>query len=245
LLGLLAVLAAASGCASITPPSSQIDPGNAISRLRSGVLVYRVYSTTETKTPDRVQILSIKYPHPDGRAGYALAEAVVGDLSEESETVEPPWVARLATFARDTLPGMAFGEGIKEAKAFDIPVSDLEAVLDRLGEEGYFHQPNSLPSPVELAVEVNGHRQDKPWRRVVELDRLYSDVRAKGSLVAFRQSASSLTSRHAVRGGPHVDTRQPASGRLAQAPIAWSAQVTPYAQPQVKRLPPLTDQVLR
>jgi len=96
-----------------------------------------------------------------------------------------------------------------------------------------------------LAVEVNGDHQDKPWRRVVELDRLYNDVRAKGSLVAFRNSASSLTSRHAVRAGPDLYARQAASGPLAQERIACSAPVAPYAQPRLKRLPPLADQVSR
>jgi hypothetical protein len=75
--------------------------------LSRAAIVDRVYSTSGAKSmPDTGRILSIKYAHPAGRAGFALAKAIVADLRNESEAVKPQGAARLGSFARITMPGM-------------------------------------------------------------------------------------------------------------------------------------------
>lgn len=238
----LLVVACGSGCAAIKPRTSQIDPASAAGGLHRAAIVYRVYSTSGTQsTPGSARILSIKYPHPAGQTGYALAEAVIADLSHESEAAKPQWAARLGSFGRGTLPGMALGDGIKEAKSFDIPVSSLKVVLDGLSAQGYFHQINSVPSPVELAVEVNGYQQDKPWQRVAQLDQLFSEVRAKGRLIAFPQSARSLAPKYAVPTDANAFAGQTATALPNRWALRSSAPLAYPAQPQLKRCPPVNQ----
>lgn len=210
--GLCAALTLA-GCSTFAPHTLQID--SAAGSYQGVTLTYRVdggqlsepltvaringRQVTQERLasspyPDRSVIrLSIRYPHPNGKAGFALAEMVI-------ETHAPPnaqnqgqskkafwqeWSDSFAAAARDILPGMKMSDGVFEAWALDISKSDLDRVVQGMSLSGYFVNPSKQAVGVELAVRIDNFQATKSWTREPELDILMERVRQEGRLVSY------------------------------------------------------------
>lgn len=204
---------ALAGCSPFTPRTLQID--SAAGSYQSATVTYRVdggqlsepltvaringQQVTQERLasspyPDQSVVrLSLRYPHPDGKAGMALAEMVV-------ETRTPPnaqnqaqakkafwqqWGDSLAATARDLLPGMKMSDGVFEAWALDISKNDLDRVIQGMSLSGYFVNPSKQALGVELAVRVDNFQAVKAWTREPELDILMGRVRQEGRLVSY------------------------------------------------------------
>jgi hypothetical protein len=242
---------ACAGCTAVKPRTLRIAPTSSASGLRSASIVYRVYSSSHSATapiahhsanplpPDRVRIVSIKFPHPDQRAGYALAESIIADLRAAPSSNQPAWIARLGNFAREALSGISMGSGIQESKAVDIPVAKIEAIAVRLAAQGYFQPSRVDGTNVELACEINGHGQNKPWMPVAELDQLLSHVRSQGAIVGFPLAADSLMPRHRC----HYDFSHCPQHALGASSWPWPTpriDRTAYQPRQyLRRIPPV------
>ena len=136
-----------------------------------------------TGGPHKIRTLSLQYPHPDGRVGFALAEVVVekplapnalpGQTPNNSSPAEPvkstlglSWFSNLL---RDNLPGVAFADGVEEAYALDIPIAEVDQVVRSLSTRRAIlptaRAPGVIPAggPM-LATRVNGLAVQRQWR---------------------------------------------------------------------------------
>lgn len=218
---------ALSGCSALQPQSLRID--SAAGMYRGVTLTYRVdsgqlsepltvariaahqvtqESVPSSSYPDRsVARLSIRFPHPDGKAGYALAELVVVSRAPPKSQVKKAawqqWVDGFAATARDILPGMKLSDDVHEAWAMDVAKSDLDRVIMALEQSGYFANPSKAGVGVELAVRVDNFQANKNWTREPALDILMERIRQEGRLISYEhpateQGAPSLAAGHAV-----------------------------------------------
>jgi hypothetical protein len=144
--------------------------------------------------PDRsVARLSIQYPHPDGKAGYALAEMVVethtpaNAQAAAKKAAWEQWADAFASTARDILPGVKMSDGVYEAWAMDISKNDLDRVVAGLSQSGYFVNPSKQTLGVELAARVDNFQAVKRWSHEAELDILMQRIREEGRLVSYER----------------------------------------------------------
>ena len=110
-------LALAAGWRSCDTPETQLRPlGPKPQQYASAAITYRLQPTPvisgsgevelasytpQPAKPQRSQILSIEFPHPAGRPGYALAELIVlRDPAEEAARQAGGWTASLRRIAR-------------------------------------------------------------------------------------------------------------------------------------------------
>jgi hypothetical protein len=133
--------------------------------------------------------LSIRYPHPDGKAEYALAELVIETRappdSQAKKSTWQQWVDSFAATARDILPGVRLSDDVYEAWAMDIAKSDLDRVIAGMVQSGYFMNPAKASLGVELAARIDNFQANKRWSREPDLDILMERIRQEGQLVSY------------------------------------------------------------
>ena len=208
--GPLALLLAASGCLLGVGAGCQIIQGpatmNAQSqpRFQQALIIYRIDGTPTAEgiyagatvagqRGGKIQTLSIQYPHPKGKSGYARAELVVERLAAEAATnsASTGWLSGVGRTLRDNLPGIRFRDGVDEALGVDVPLSVVEKAVAALENQGYF-SATAAPvagSTVTIAATINGVAQSKPWRTVQTLDGIVSRVRHEGQVVSHTAPA--------------------------------------------------------
>lgn len=134
--------------------------------------------------------LNIQYPHPEGKAGFGLAEVIIESTkpsqAPETKPIVSRWLTAFGEVARDVLPGVRLSEGVDEAWAMDLPRGEIDRILSALSQHGYFARASRPPQPgIDLAARVDRFQAAKPWRREPELDVLLERVRQEGQLVSY------------------------------------------------------------
>jgi hypothetical protein len=196
-------------------PDSQLASGHG--DFDSASFVYRLRRGKEPDAKDYT--LFIKYPHPEGKKGYARAEVVVEKpTAAGAAAAADTWTNRLSRTIRDNTPGVAYADGIESVKGIDLPLTEVDEVVYTLDKLGYFNAKNSPDAPVILVTKVDGAEYRKRFARVERLDHLMKRVEASGSLISLRQGIS--PSEYAV----------PTEGGL------------PAGESLVERLPPVAPQ---
>lgn len=226
----LTVTVCVAGCAALQTPTTEISRAP----QESIAVVYRVESPAEKSKQSgelsgparKTRLLSLKYPHPKCKPGYARVELVVETSSDRAETDSA--TSRISKSLEDLLPGVKLGTGIDEAWTLDIRKEHVHRLLDDLEQQGFFIEPaTSRGSDVTLVVERADSRMARGWSRVSELDRLVRQVREKGALVSHVE--------------PLLDAREllPESNVLpiAGEPTAVAAKDLPLQT--IERLPPV------
>ena len=217
------------GCSTIQPRTLRID--SAAGMYQGVTLTYRVDGgqlsepltvarivdgqvkqerLASSPYPDRSVVrLSIRYPHPDGKAGFALAEMVVETRtppkSQVKKAVWQEWTDTFATAARDMLPGIKMSDDVYEAWALDIAKSDLDRVIAGMSQSGYFVNPSKQTLGVELAARIDNFQAVKHWSREPELDIMLERIRQEGQLVSYVHPPQSVGPATAVPAGPYVN----------------------------------------
>jgi hypothetical protein len=186
-----------------------------------------------TGGPHKIRTLSLQYPHPDGRVGFALAEVVVekplapsappGQMPDNSRAAESvkstlglSWFSNLL---RDNLPGVAFADGVEEAYALDIPIAEVDQIVRALDAQGYFADREPVPGVIPaggpmLATRVNGLAVQRQWRSAPELNELVWRVRSEGTLVSHRKPVERLRPAEAATPAPSAAPPAPLITRL-------------------------------
>ncbi len=195
----------AGGCAAISTPETQISASR--TRFESALIRYRtdpvsaepspvapatgvqlaVFTQPTSQPADARQptrLLQIQYPSPAGRIGYARVELIIGSTITKSDD---KWPAQLRRVLRENMPGMNCAEGIAEAWALDVPASEIEQILERLEEQGYFSAGGSPTAGIFLSAKIDGSEFQRPWQCCDELEALSRRVRREGKLVSHRQ----------------------------------------------------------
>jgi hypothetical protein len=209
---LLAVLVAAAGCESIQPRTVRID--STVGIYQTATLTYRIDAgklseavkvanitgrqvSYEQKPsgpyPDRsIALLSLQYPHPLGRPGYALAEVVVEARKPPTNTVDTKksawrrWADDMhKLLTQNSLPGVKLANGIHEAWTLDIPRTELDGVIGQLSQTGYFHLAGNPAPGVNVSCKIDGQQINKQWGHVSALDALIDRVRHEGQLASY------------------------------------------------------------
>lgn len=130
--------------------------------------------------------ISITFPHPDNKPGLALVEVVMeAPDAEASQGRSTRWLRKAGRLIDSSLPGVHWGEGVKEAWAMDIPQRELDELVKQLADQGYFTGNFEHARPgVELSTQLNGKQFRKQWTRVASLDALLARVQTDGKLVS-------------------------------------------------------------
>jgi hypothetical protein len=208
----LSALIVAAGCQALAPRTVRID--TTVGMYQTAQLSYRI-DTGKTSEPVKVaniagqQVsyqqkpsgpypghsvvqLAVMYPHPGGHPGYALAEVVVKARKPPATTPpadKPAWrqftdgIHEILT--QNNLPGIKLADGVYEAWALDIPRSDVDGLVGRLGETGFFHLAGNSAPGIDVTCVINGQTIEKQWGHVSELDTLIERVRNEGTLVSY------------------------------------------------------------
>lgn len=210
------LLAAATGCESLQPRSVQIDAASG--RYQSAQLTYeldtgRLSQPVQTARiaaqqvsyqqqpsnplPDRSHArLSVQYPHPRGKGGFALAEVVieadqapVKSSSGTDKSALQRFAASISDAMNDILPGMQYAEGVREAWALDVSKEELDQLIGQLANSGYFaYGPDTTPG-VEVFTRLDGRVIRKTWHQVPALNDFIERVRHEGQLVSYVRPA--------------------------------------------------------
>ena len=244
----------AAGCASLQTSETQLRPiGSRVAHYESAAISYRLPSAAPAPNQGDVQMasytpgsapaamqgrthfLSIEYPHPGGKKGFALAEVIVArDPSTSAGKRSDDWLSGFRRVARDRMPGLTYGEGIESAWALNVPIAEVDLLIQRLDAQGYFADAKQPTAGAELSARVNGLGFSKPWPAVPELNALVGRVRHEGKLVSHREPLESLTSAQ-----PAAVTLAVASTPAASAPPN-AAAATPEAASPVSGAPATT-----
>lgn len=203
---LMMVSASSLGCRSKQSNHSQLiaqmvaSPVGPMRPLQSATLVYRILpeprdavqtvpatlaQPVESAVPS-AQLLVIRYPNPSGKRDSALAELVVTELEASSDQAAVGWSSAWKSWIQESLPGIAWSDGVREAKALTIPVQDLQSLLRCCQRENPIQLASHQTSDTEavLMVDINGQPILQPRRRSPELDSLIRKIRRQGRLVS-------------------------------------------------------------
>lgn len=134
--------------------------------------------------------LSIEYPHPEGKEGFALAEVVIETRapragSQRRRSVWQQWSDGFADATRDLVPGLPMSDTVYEAWSMDLPRGELDRAIGGLSQGGFFVSPPRPAVGVDLAARIDGYQSTKRWTHVPELDTLLERVRQEGQLVSY------------------------------------------------------------
>ena len=202
------------GCRSIQTNQSKLipqmvaSPAGPMRPLHTATLVYRIQPVADrakvsqaarttpfgspqpaAKAGGGAQLLVIRYPNPSGKRDSALAELVVtepvspADSSPGSSTRH--WHDRWSGWLRESLPGIGWDDGVREAKALTIPVQELKFLLTRCQglEDVQLASHGSSNTEAMLLVDVNDKPVLQPHRQSPELDALVRKIRDHGRLI--------------------------------------------------------------
>ena len=238
-LGCGVLLTISVGCAALQPPSTDIS--SQLPDSRPVVMVYKVGGNPAGNRPvtqaapniaeSNVYVLSLKYPHPRCKPGFARVELVVQSAPVHSPSHDS--LSRRAARALESFtPGMRMGDGVEAAWMLEVPRKDIDQALGQLAEQSFFAAGNPAASDgAMLAVEASGQMTAKHWRRVDALDQLVARTRRKGKLVSHTGAALDLT---ALIETPPAQSVVPVSFIM---PTPGAAPISAPPEAQIERLP--------
>ncbi len=137
--------------------------------------------------PDQsIGTLSITYPHPAGRAGYALVTFALASnptKPKESKSWNP-----FKKPAKDSWPPTAVSSSqpeVHESWQLDIPSGESDRFFKLLSAQGFYQTQKPDAAAVQLTVKINGKEVRKNWDEIAELNALVQQVRREGQLVSY------------------------------------------------------------
>lgn len=242
-------IACTLGCALVKTQEAQLFAGP--SRYESASITYRIAPSTRAASavqqasfkeeadaknnePQRKMTLAIRYPHPAGRAGYARVEYVVESAgAAATKKWLPRWLDQARRMANDSLPGLSMADGVEEAMGLDLPMTELDKLVERLQQP---LEPAAATTPVPgvvVVAKINGVALVPRHARMTELDAVIGRVRQEGRLIAYKAvvvdaELEALANASPARAASHV---VPAS---YTAPVGQSAS-------GITRLPPVAS----
>jgi hypothetical protein len=168
--------------------ASQLCEPMAVARIEGQLVAYQELPTAPVPN-SAVGTLTIKYPHPEGVPGCALAEVVIEtrkpdgpDADIQSGKKPSKWAVLMSKFEDKKKKDRAY-----EFWTFDLPKSELDRAIGNLNETGYFTVAKVTQPGVDVAAQVDKREEHKVWRQVPELDAIMLHVRKSGQLVNYRR----------------------------------------------------------
>lgn len=158
--------------------------------------------------------LTLEYPHPTGKAGWALARFKLDSGREPQAETSKSWNP-LARKSKSKSDGITSTQPeVHETWELEIPASEAEAVFKMLTEVG-FYAADRTGAGAHLTVKMNGRATAKDWNQLPALNLLVQRTRGQGRLVAYSRPT-------AVPG----QTSAPITGTAAYSELtAWQGRV--------------------
>jgi hypothetical protein len=209
-------------------------------RIESQRVTYE--QVASSPLPDEsIGTLSVIYPHPSRRAGWALARfALESVAARPAERVAEGWLAFGAKRQDLEAPLAIAGAQPKlhETWELDLAAGESEQIFKTLNDIGFY--TSDRPGGVaHLAVQMNGRQQAKPWEQIAALNLLIQRVRTQGRLVAYQRAttadgspAATISSTAAygelwARGGLAGPTTSPVANAFSLSPLLPAAAAGP------------------
>ena len=240
------------GCSLLKTPESQLF--SRPSRYESASIEYRIgpapLTTTKagaslasyqqpnapTAQPEgRKMTLAIRYPHPSGRHGLARAELVVENSSARTggSSKLPGWLDQVRLLAHEHMPGVSLGEGVEQALGLDLPVAELDGLIDQVQQPVQLAPEKAQVDSVRLVARINGRPIAERAAHVDQLDRLVLRIRREGSLISHRT---------AIDEAPIAETNFDVQSPAAQPQSSPTIIPASFAEPPITtRLPPVSN----
>lgn len=155
----------------------------ALSSVAARQVSYREV-TTAPWAGNAVGMLTAQYPHPAQRPGMALVSVVIR-YRESSTTTGGALRQMWRELWTENSPSIGRSE-MHEAWVLDIPRAELDGLVARLREGGFFDQPAAGQDAIELTATIDGHEVTKTWHQVPELDALMHRARLAGQLISLQ-----------------------------------------------------------
>ncbi len=147
----------------------------------------RFEQVASSPLPDQsIGVLSITYPHPNGRAGFALARFTL-DSGAAKSGAKSSW----NPFAKTSDPKVTTSPGeIHEEWVLDVPSGESDQIFKLVCSESFFNNQHPGAIGTQLTVNINGRSVQKNWEQIAELNTLVQRVRRDGQLIAFTRPAT-------------------------------------------------------
>lgn len=170
----------------------------AASRIEARQVAYE-HVTSGPGTTNNTARLTLKYPHPEGRAGVAQARLEIAATGPSA--VKPvdnsTWGRVKSTTAKVTFYDRFFGDQksgtvVQETWEADLPKQRLDAIIAELNRSGFFADGQSSSDGTQLTAQLDKKKANKSWQQVPALDAVMYEIREQGRLVAYTRAGGSL-----------------------------------------------------
>ena len=145
-----------------------------------------------TCTSDSIVVLAVRFPHPDGRRDIARAELIVADRVAEAKQ-STSWRSRISRAIDANLPGVEWGPGIRNAKGLDVPMTELQKILQPKSVVADT-SGSSLTSLPGARLVVNGQPGKLPAASSPAVNALATRVAHEGRIISYPGNATELLS---------------------------------------------------
>ena len=139
---------------------------------------------------DSILVLAVRFPHPDGRRDVARAELIVADRVAEAKQSNS-WRSRISRAIDANLPGVEWGPGIRNAKGLDVPMTELQKILQPKSVVADASGSTSLPG---VRLVVNGQPGKLPAASSPAVNALATRVAHEGRIISYPGNATELLS---------------------------------------------------
>jgi hypothetical protein len=139
--------------------------------------------------------LTVTYPHPAGRTGFAQARFELSSVSpskdaKKSSSWNPLAKSKKKPAGPEPQTSVKGGQPeLFESWVLDIPNSESDRLFKMLASQG-FYQTERGGAGVQLSVTINGKTVQKPWEQLPDLTALIQATRTHGQLVAYNRPAA-------------------------------------------------------
>jgi len=134
--------------------------------------------------------LTLEYPHPTGKAGWALARFALDSGRVQPATTAKSWNPLSKKSKSPASSGITSTQPeVHETWELEIPATEAEAVFKMLTEVG-FYAADRTGAGAQLTVRMNGRSTAKDWNQLPALNLLVQRTRGQGRLVAYSRPTS-------------------------------------------------------
>jgi hypothetical protein len=186
--------------------------------------------------------LTITYPHPNGREGFAQARFALDSIATGAAAVKPSksWnpFKKTSTAAQPPTAVTSWQPEVHEAWVLDLPRGESDSYFKLLSSLGYYNTDRPSAVGVQINAEINGKTLQKSWDQVAELNALVQRVRRDGQLVAYSRPSLYAGASRDVIASTQAYSEVLAQGH-AQAPgaVAAASTTSAFAMPSRPQMP--------
>ena len=145
----------------------------------------RYEQVASSPLPDQsLGTLSVTYPHPSRRAGFAQATFTL-DSSRAKPQTSQSWNPFTKKSPRPQSAVATSQMEIHETWTLDILSAESDQLFKLVCSENFFNTEHPDAVGAQLTVNINGRKVHKNWDQVAELNALVQRIRREGQLLSY------------------------------------------------------------